>query len=68
MAMPDGFPERLKRIRKSRGLTQSQLGEIIGIATCLVSEYERGVHLPRIDTLEWFCQALNVSSKDLLGF
>ena len=66
--MPDGFPERLKRIRKSRGLTQSQLGEIIGIATCLVSEYERGTHSPRIDTLEWLCQALNVSSKDLLGF
>ena len=65
--MPN-FPKRLKKIRKSKGWTQKQLAEKSGISNFLISRYEKGVHFPNIVTLEWLCKALEVSSKDLLGF
>lgn len=66
--MPEGFPERLKRIRKSKGLSQCKLAEIVGIEQMRISNYENNKSSPSIDVLEWLCQALGVSSKDLLGF
>lgn len=35
------FGENLKRIRKSRGLTQAELGELIGVAHASVSRWEK---------------------------
>lgn len=65
--MPN-FPKRLKKIRKSKGLTQKELADKIGINKSYVSRYEKGEHLPSLVIFEWICQALEVSSKDLLGF
>lgn len=65
--MPN-FPKRLKKIRKSKGWTQKQLAEKSGINHFLINRYEKGVHSPSIITFEWLCKALEVSSKDLLGF
>lgn len=66
--MLDNFSKRLRKIRKSKGLTQKQLAEKIGIELPIISWYETGKHSPRIEYLEWLCKALEVSSKDLLGF
>ena len=68
ITMLDGFPERLRTIRKSKNLTQTQLGETVGINKDLISHYENGIHSPSIVTLEWLCKALNVSASELLGF
>jgi transcriptional regulator with XRE-family HTH domain len=65
--MPN-FPKRLKKIRKSKGWTQKQLAEKSGIAVYLICRYEKGIHYPNIIGFEWLCKALEVSSKDLLGF
>ena len=66
--MLNSFSKRLRKIRKSKGLTQGQLAEKIGINQSLINRYKKGVHSPNIITFEWLCKALEVSSKDLLGF
>lgn len=41
---PGGFPETLRAIRLSRGLTQAQAGRIIGVTTQTISNWECGRH------------------------
>ena len=41
----------LRRIRSSRGLSQGQLSEIVGIAVPNLSAYENDRQLPSMDTL-----------------
>lgn len=38
--------ERLKALRKSRGLTQKQLGEQIHKSKAAIGSYEQGVQIP----------------------
>ncbi len=66
--MPEGFPERLRKIRKSRKLTQQQLAKKSGIGQCILSRYEKGHNSPKVDVIEWLCGALDVSATELLGF
>ncbi len=62
------FGDRLRAVRKARGLTQIQLAEKAGISQCMVSFYERDEVLPGMPHLEWMCIVLKVSATDLLGF
>lgn len=66
--MSDTFGERLKAIRKEKGLKQYKLAEKIGIYTSQLSKFERGLTVPNVATLEWICKALDVSATELLGY
>lgn len=66
--MYDSFPHRLRCIRKRKGLTQIELGKITGLNHQQIYRYEKGENDPSIVVLEWLCKALDVSSKELLGF
>ena len=55
----------LAKIRKERGLTQSDLAELIDVATETVSRMERGVSIPSLKTLENISNVLNVHLKDI---
>lgn len=59
--------ERIARIRKSKGLTQAELAEKIGIESFLVSDYERGRIRLYDQMLAHFAIALGVSADELLG-
>lgn len=41
------FGENLKRIRKSKGLTQAELGELIGQTQACISKWENDERTPR---------------------
>ncbi|CAM4098881.1 helix-turn-helix domain-containing protein [Paenibacillus alkaliterrae] len=45
------FGERLKLRRKSRGLTQNQLGEMVGCTGRCISHYEKNFYEPNVFTL-----------------
>ena len=62
------FGDRLRAVRKARGLTQSQLADKAGVTQCLVSTYERNAALPGLAVFEWLCIALGVPSSELIGF
>jgi len=58
---------RLANLRKTAGLTQSQIADQIGIAQYLVSNYETGrLHLSD-DMIIRFAKALGTSSDSILG-
>ncbi len=63
---PDGFAERLRELRKQKGLSQSELGERVGVHYTHVGRYERGVSRPAADTLKRLADALGVSGDYLL--
>ena len=62
------FGDRMRAIREARGFSQKDLSEKIGVTPNYVSDYERNIHSPNIQMLEWICKALGVSASDLLGF
>ncbi|HEX7406384.1 MAG TPA: helix-turn-helix transcriptional regulator [Candidatus Binatia bacterium] len=61
------FPERLKKLRLARGLTQKQLAREAGLAQDLVYLREREYRRPRRRSLERVTAALGVSADDLLA-
>lgn len=62
--MPTGI--RIKEIRKQKGLTQKQLGDICGIADANIRKYENGKQNPKIETLKKIADALEVPLYELL--
>jgi transcriptional regulator with XRE-family HTH domain len=61
------FGIRLARLRKTRGLTQAQLGEKVGISYRMVAYYEGQTAHPPTHILPALAKALGVSADDLLG-
>lgn len=59
---------RLKELRKSRGLTQEKLAEMIGRDTKHISKLEIAGSYPSIETLERIALALNVELKEIFNF
>lgn len=57
--------ETIRRLRKSQGFTQEQLGEKSGISYKFIGEVERGTVNPSLDSLIGISQALNVNVKEL---
>lgn len=58
---------RIRELRKAKGLTMKELGRQFGLAESTVSLYERGLHEPDLDTLRSFSAFFSVSVDYLLG-
>ena len=63
----EGFGRRLAEIRKSRGVTQAQLGEAVGVSNRVIAYYETESDQPPGALLVDLCNALKVSADELLG-
>ena len=63
----EAFGQRLRRLRKAKGLTQTELGDQIGISQRVVTYYEREGGSPSPELLVKFAQALGISYEALLG-
>ncbi|WP_113674535.1 helix-turn-helix domain-containing protein [Vallitalea guaymasensis] len=61
------FKDRLKELRKERGLTQKKLGESCGIDEANLRKYESGRQKPKIETIDKIASALEVSTFRLMG-
>lgn len=61
--MPTGT--KIKEIRKQKGLTQKQLGDLCGIADSNIRKYENGKQNPKIETLQKIADALGCDIFDL---
>jgi transcriptional regulator with XRE-family HTH domain len=62
------FGERLRKIRKEKGIKQGELAGRIGIAQYVLSRYEHNLTVPTLTSIEWLCIALEVTATELLGF
>jgi transcriptional regulator with XRE-family HTH domain len=62
-----GFGERLRQLRKAKGLTQKQLGEAAGMGERAVQKYEAGTDIPIMDNLARLADVLDLSLDELVG-
>lgn len=64
MSEKNPIPERLKEARNKAGLSQRALGILVGFdpssASSRMNHYEKGRHVPDIDTLRRMAAELNV--------
>ncbi len=61
--------ERLKQLRKEKGLTQEQLGKVIGVQKQAIWKYENGnVTNMKSSTIKTLAEYFNVSPSYLMGY
>ena len=56
----------IKRLREAKGITQNQLGDMIGVGSKAVSKWETAKGLPDITLIEPLSKALGVSVMELM--
>jgi len=59
--------DRIKQLRKKKGVSQSELAEAIGVKTNTVSTWERGTRKPDVEALNLLSEYFEVSFEYLLG-
>ena len=59
--------ERIKQLRKKKGISQSELAELIGVKTNTVSTWERGTRKPDFEALNLLSNYFEVSFEYILG-
>ncbi len=64
--MPDMLSERIAALRKERGLTQEQLGKMVGVSSQAVGKWEKG-GAPDVELLPVLSRQLGVTIDALFG-
>jgi XRE family transcriptional regulator, fatty acid utilization regulator len=60
------FGQRLRHVRRSRGLTLAELGEKVGRAPSVLSLLENGRREPKLSLIEALAAALSVPAEELM--
>ena len=60
------FQDKLKDLRKKKGITQAELAEQIFVSRSLIAKYETGAVFPNRETLEKIALYFNVPITDLI--
>ena len=68
MKKDESIGDRIRKTRVNKGLTQQQVADSIGVTYQNVSQYERGLRIPKNETLLKIADALGVSVYELIGF
>lgn len=63
----ESFKNRIKEVRLNCGLSQQELADMIHVSKQSISQYERGVRKPDMNTLTALGDVLNVSIDYLTG-
>lgn len=58
--------DKIRTIRKEKGLTQKQLAQRLGVSASMVGQYETNVRKPKFETLKNFSEALDVNITELI--
>ncbi|WP_258402254.1 helix-turn-helix domain-containing protein, partial [Lonsdalea populi] len=61
-----GFAQRLRDLRRQKGLSQSELGKLADLHYTHIGRFERGTSRPGGDTLKRLADALDVTGDYLL--
>ena len=60
--------ENIRKLRKEKGLTQKQLGEILGISQQAINAYENNNRVPNTKTVIKMAAAFDVDISELMNF
>lgn len=58
--------ERLRKLRRERGITREELAERAGISSVMIARTEQGKRFPRLPVITKLARALDVSLSELL--
>ena len=58
---------RIKELRKSKNLSQAELGKLLGVTKVSVSGYEKGTRIPSMEVMITLLDVFNISADYLLG-
>lgn len=58
---------RIKEARKSKGLSQQQLGDMLGVSKVSVCGYETGTRIPTLDNFLQLIEILDLTPDYILG-
>ncbi|MDD6603892.1 MAG: helix-turn-helix transcriptional regulator [Eubacteriales bacterium] len=61
------FANRIAELRKQKGLSQKQLGDMLGVSNKAVSKWENGESLPKMSTMLSLAEILGVDGNELIG-
>jgi transcriptional regulator with XRE-family HTH domain len=61
------FAEKMKQLRRSRGMTQAELAEKLGLSASAIGMYEQGRREPELSVIMELCNIFNVPADVLLG-
>ena len=59
--MSDMFCCRLRELRRKNGYTQSSLAKALGVSQSTIGNWEAGIRLPNLDTLERITHLFGIS-------
>ncbi len=59
--------ELIYKKRKEKGLTQSQLGDMLGVSNKAVSKWENGESFPEFSAIQPLCEILGISADELVN-
>lgn len=60
------YMPNLKQYREEKGLSQKELGDMVGVSEASISNYERGIREPSFDTLCALADIFDVSLDMLI--
>lgn len=66
--LKEGFGQKLKELRKSKGYTQEKLAEKLDITPRQLTRIETGDNFPSVETLSKICYVMNIDPKSLFDF
>lgn len=61
------FGDRLRAIRKEKGMSQDEFAQMLGTSKQVLSRYEIGQRIPKITQVQEYAKKLNVSADYLMG-
>lgn len=65
--MEESLGQRIARLRKSKGLTQEELGDKVGISSQAVSKWETDASVPDVMLLVKIANIFDITVDELLG-
>ncbi len=68
MDIAEKLGKRIKKIRKSRKITQQKLAEKVGLSDKYIGAIERGERSPSVKTLDKIANALGIGLSELFYF
>ena len=64
--MNNNIGENIKTIRKTKGLTQKQLGQLLGVSQAAIGQFKSGKSNLTIDTIKKIADALGVTEWHIM--
>ena len=57
--------ERIKALRKEKGITQKELADRLGVSASMVGQYETGVRKPKYETIQKIADSLGITTAEI---